>query len=104
MNAHDIILLYLFVCTTMFSKEVTASIFYIGGLFPSTETALGAYPEIAAKIALRRINQRGLLAAHNVSLEMVSASTDCTSSGSVYAYLNLVQRFEKSVGSTVSGI
>ena len=75
--------------------------FYIGGLFPNNvadvqdRLRLGVYPEMAAQLAVLQVNQAGLLAAHNVSLELLSFGTSCDQDAAVYAYLKLTSKIGK---------
>ena len=83
------------------SVDATLQKFYIGGLFPSDvadlqdRLRLGVYPEMAARLAVRQINEDGLLSAHNVSLEMLSFGTSCDQDAAVYAYLQLKAKISK---------
>lgn len=60
-----------------------ASTFYITGLFPTesndpqVRNALGIYPRAAAKYAVQRINQLGILAHHNVTLKLEAFASGC---------------------------
>ena len=82
--------------------------FYIGGLFPSdaedpdTRMALGQLPELAAKLAVRHVNEMKVLVAHNVSLEMISFSTACNKDAGIYAYLQLMQSLKRKSQSSKS--
>ena len=71
--------------------------FYIGGLFPTDlsgpqeQATLGLYPMLAAEFAALRVEESGLLASHNVILEVVSFETSCRRDEAVYAYLQLME-------------
>lgn len=57
--------------------------FYIIGLFPTEATdpqvknALGVYPRASAQYAIKRINQLGFLAKHNVTLKLEAFDSGC---------------------------
>lgn len=82
--------------------------FYIGGLFPNdakdehVRNSLGVYPEIAAALAVRHVQESGLLTPHNISLEMLSFGTSCMKDSAVYAYLQLTQAIEIKTESSIS--
>ena len=91
-----IFLLLLTSLTSIVAVQAELQKFYIGGLFPNNvadlqdRLRLGVYPEMAAQLAVLQVNQAGLLAAHNVSLELLSFGTSCDQEAAVYAYLQLV--------------
>ena len=71
--------------------------FYIGGLFPNdtederVRNSLGVYPEVAATLAVQHVQESGLLASHNISLEMLSFGTSCMEASAVRSYLQLTR-------------
>lgn len=93
-------------CATAYSYSSGGDLqkFYIGGLFPDNaddfevRNALGIYPKLAAQLAVKHINEAGLLAAHNFSFEMVSYSTSCQKDSATYAYLQLMEVLELKSG------
>lgn len=96
------LLLCIFMLLAVASRlDATRRKFYIGGLFPSDvadlqdRLRLGVYPEMAARLAVRQINEDGLLSAHDVSLEMLSFGTSCDQDAAVYAYLQLKAKISK---------
>ena len=86
-------------------------VFYITGLFPTESSdnrvrnTLGVYPRAAARYAVNRVNQLGLLDAHNVSLSLRSFDTSCERSASGAHELISAVRFatEQQVHDTSGG-
>ena len=84
--------------------DARISSFYITGLFPTeskdirTRNELGIYPKVAAKFAVARINQLGILDAHNVSLKLEVFDSHCQSSASGAHGLIQAVRFAKERG------
>lgn len=94
------LLYFAVLCAVTASASQGLQRFYIGGLFPDdspdagVRDALGVYPKLAAQLAVRHINEAGLLSALNYSLEMLAFGTSCKKDAAVYAYLQLMEALE----------
>ena len=82
--------------------------FYIGGLFPDdskdpqVRDALGVYTRLAAQLAVQHVNEGGVLAAYNLSLEMLSFGTSCRKDSAVYAYLQMTEALQERSASGIT--
>lgn len=76
-------LLSLLLSSSSVAYQSELDTFYIIGLFPTGATdpqvknALGVYPRASAQYAVKRINQLGFLAKHNVTLKLEAFNSGC---------------------------
>ena len=96
--------LYLLLLSLCCGGYARTNTFYTMGLFPTesrdpyVRNMLGIYPRAAARYALERINQLGVLNAHNLTLNLTVFDPGCRSPDSGARGLIQAVRFAKKLG------